>query len=60
VPDIEQQKTLFTMTIPKKMKFLKNLAGWASFNSKKWKHENLEEKENVSSTSRAARRVVEL
>ncbi|KAF8225661.1 hypothetical protein L208DRAFT_1504828 [Tricholoma matsutake] len=31
----------------KKMKFLKNLKGWATVNSKKWKHKDLEEKENV-------------
>ena len=52
--DSEKHSIFLAMPCLKKIKFLKNLKGWATGNSKKRKQDDQEEKENVGS-SRDAR-----
>jgi hypothetical protein len=59
-PNPEVQGKLCMMPTLKKTKFLKNLKGWAIVNNKKRKHEDLEEKENVSFSQVSALRVINL
>jgi len=48
--DVQRHKALCTMPFGKRLKYLNNLGGWASFNRKKHKLEHLEEQENLNVT----------